>query len=127
MTGQNYELSLPDVPPSLNVVGSRGKSHWAFTNAKKKWEGMFFIALLESKVPKDLLSVDAEAVLTFPSKRVRDEGNFRMMLEKALGDIMVTGGWLPHGDSADFYYFRRVSFSEETGPKHTLVKLMVNP
>lgn len=126
MTGQKYELSLPDVPPSLNQVGSRGKSHWAFTTAKKKWEGMFFIALLEVKVPKGLLTVDAEAVLTFPSKRRRDEGNFRMLLEKALGDILTTGGWIPD-DIPEHYAFNGLSFSEETGPKHTLIKLMVNP
>jgi hypothetical protein len=125
VAGQNYELSLPDVPPSLNAVGSRGKSHWAYTNAKKKWEGMFFIALLEAKVPKDLLTVEAEAVLTFPAARRRDEGNYRMMLEKALGDILVTGGWICD-DIPEFYAFNRLSFDDQLGPKHTLVKLTVN-
>lgn len=126
MPGQKYELSLPDVPPSLNRVGSRGKSHWPYTNAKKKWEGMFFIALLEVKVPKGLLTVDASAVLRFKSKRRRDEGNFRMLLEKALGDILVTGGWLQE-DTPDFYAFNSVEFSEETGDPLTLVTLQVNP
>lgn len=124
--GRKYQLSLPETPPSLNAVGSRGRSHWPYTKAKKKWEGMLFIALLEAKVPKGLLTVDASAVLRFSSKRRRDEGNYRMMLEKALGDILVTGGWL-QDDTPDFYAFNRLEFGEKCGDARTIINLMVNP
>lgn len=124
MSGQTYELSLPDVPPSLNAVGSRGKSHWAFSNAKKKWEGMCFIALLEMKVPKGLERIEASAMLRFKSKRKRDEGNFRVLLEKALGDILVTGGWL-EDDTPECYSFGTVEFDPERGDPLTLIRLEV--
>jgi hypothetical protein len=48
-----------------------------------------------------------------------------MMLEKALGDILVTGGWICD-DIPEFYAFNRLSFDDQLGPKHTLVKLTVN-
>lgn len=119
-----YELQLPDVPPSLNVVGSRGRSHWPYTNAKKKWEGIIGIGLMVAKVPRGLQRVEASAVLTFPSKRKRDEGNFRTLLEKALGDILVSGGWLDD-DTPEAFTFRELSFADEKGEKLTLIRLEV--
>lgn len=124
--GRNYELSLPDTPPSLNAVGSRGKSPWRFVNEKKKWEGLLGIGLMEAKVPRKLERVKATAVLTFPDKRKRDEGNFRVMLEKALGDILTKGGWLID-DDADRYSFGGLEFAEERGDRQTLVRLEVQP
>lgn len=125
MAGQNiYELSLPDVPASLNRVGSRGRSHWAWTNEKKKWEGLIGIGLMQAKVPRGLMRVEATAILRFPTKRRRDEGNFRTMLEKALGDILVSGGWLPD-DDPDCFSFRELSFDSDKGPAETRIRLKV--
>lgn len=80
--------------------------------------------LSNSKLPGNLTQVWASAVLTFPDKRKRDEGNFRFMLEKALGDILVTRGYL-EDDDADRYSFQRLTFAEERGPKLTVLTLEV--
>lgn len=128
-----YELSLPDVPPSLNRVGSRG-SHWAFTAAKRNWEMMLLGYLNQARpvdgtrggtgIPRGLIQVWASAHLTFPTKRRRDEGNFRMMIEKSLGDILVKQGYL-EDDDADRYSFQRLTFEEKLGPKLTVITLEV--
>lgn len=115
-------LELPGIPKSLNAVGSRG-SHFAFANEKKKWEGMIFIALNQAKVPRGLIYIEATAVLYPPTKHKRDEGNFRMMLEKALGDVLQVGGWLAD-DSTDQFRFGRLEFAE-TKPKPGLTVLML--
>jgi hypothetical protein len=115
------QLSLPGTPPSLNTVGSRGAA-MAFHRHKKQWEGMCMIALLEMKVPKGLASVEASAVLRFKDRRRRDEGNYRAMLEKALGDALVLGGHLID-DTPDRYRFAQVNFDEERGNPLTTVTL----
>lgn len=118
-----YELQLPDLPPSLNRVGSRG-SHMAFWREKKKWEGMLQIALLEKRVPRGVEYIEATATLHFPTKHRRDEGNFRMMLEKALGDVLVSGGYLPD-DTPDHYRFDRCQFGETRKPGETWITLEI--
>lgn len=124
MPGQKYELALPDCPPSLNRIGSRGRSHWPYTRAKQLWEGMLWGYLHTSGLPKGVSQVWASAHLRFPDKRKRDEGNFRFMLEKALGDMLVKGGYL-EDDDADRYSFQRLTFAEKTGPKLTIITLEV--
>lgn len=116
-----YQVEIPGTPPSLNKIGSRG-SHWATTKAKKEWEGHLMIGLLHAKVPKRLDSVRATAVLTFKSNRRRDEGNYRWLLEKALGDVLQKGGWL-EDDTPDHYTFGSLTFSEETGEAMTVVTI----
>lgn len=120
-----YELSLPDVPPSLNKFGSvGGGTPWPYIRAKQKWEGMFSIALMQQAVPRGLARVIASATLTFKQKRRRDEGNFRFLLEKALGDTLTGGGWLAD-DTPDAFRFDRVTFNEERGDPLTIVTLEV--
>lgn len=122
---ETYRLELPGIPKSLNRVGSRG-SHFAFHSEKKKWEGMLVTALLLAKVPKDLLTVDASAVLHPPTAHKRDTGNYRTMLEKALGDALQLG-WLSD-DSPDFYAFNDLTFGEKAAkPGLTIITLLVNP
>lgn len=120
----SYELVLHETPPSLNAVGSRGHSHWLYTNTKKRWQGNFGVALMAAKVPRKLKRVEASAVLRFRQKRKRDEGNFRTMLEKALGDMLTLGGWLDD-DTPEQYSFKAVEFDPEKGPARTLIRLEV--
>lgn len=107
---ERYELSIGGTPPSLNRVGSRG-SHWAFTKAKKDWQSNCFIALLVAKVPKGLTSVQATACLVFGKNRRRDEGNYRALLEKSLGDALVLGGFLTD-DTPEQFRFGAVYFQK---------------
>lgn len=113
-------LSIPGTPPSLNQVGYR--SHWSVgRREKQKWEGFLAIALMEQRVPRGLKSVFASAELRFKQKRRRDEGNFRALLEKALGDVLQTG-WLPD-DTPEYFRFGAVEFSAPCPEPLTIVHL----
>lgn len=125
METESYTLSIPGTPPSLNAakLGSKG-AHMKFHREKKKWEGMCVVALLEQKVPKGLTRVRATAVCRFPQKRRRDEGNFRYLLEKALGDALQINGNLSD-DTADEFNFGKLAFDPETGTPLTTITLEV--
>ena len=115
------ELVYADVPPSLNRVGTRG-SHWAVTSAKARWHSIFAVLLVEARLPRHLDVVEASAVLRFPTRRRRDEGNFRWLIEKALGDALVPR-WLPD-DTPDRYRFFGVEFDPERGPRRTTLTVI---
>lgn len=125
MYGDIFELNIPDTPPSLNAasLGSKG-AHMKFHRLKKRWEGMIVITLLEARVPKGLERVHATAVCRFPSRRKRDEGNFRYLLEKALGDALQLHGCLDD-DTPEKYTFGKLVFDPDRGPARTLVTLEV--
>jgi hypothetical protein len=99
-----------DVPPSLNRVASRG-SRWAYSKHKKEWQSALEVLLMQSGLPRGCSRVEASAVLTFPVARRRDSGNFQWLLEKALGDSLTNGGWIPD-DDADHFEFRRLRFQK---------------
>jgi hypothetical protein len=122
---QIYELDIPDTPPSLNAasLGSRG-AHMKFHRVKKQWQGYLLITFLETKLPKGLFTVHATALLRFPQRRKRDEGNFRFMLEKALGDALQINGHL-EDDTPDQFTFGKLTFEEERGTPRTLVRLSI--
>ena len=80
---------------------------------------------MASGVPRGQSSVYASAELTFPTKRRRDEGNYRTPLEKALGDVLVSGRWLTD-DTPDHYRFGGVVFSSTAGPHNTVLTLRWN-
>lgn len=103
-----YCLSYPDTPPSFNKVGHTG-NRWTWTREKKRWQEFIEMMLLIDKVPRGLVHVDARAELLFPTKRKRDEGNYRVLLEKCLGDALVNGEWLID-DTSQFYRFGAVRF-----------------
>lgn len=119
--GARTQLYYDDVPPSLNTIGTRS-DHWAVGKAKGRWQGIMEVLLLGSRLPRRQDVVHATASLRFPTRRIRDEGNFRWMLEKALGDALVVGGWL-EGDDADRFTFGELTFEDEPGPPRTTVLL----
>lgn len=113
---------IPSVPKSLNQVSKA--AHWSvFQNEKKRLEGEMFIAMLEAKVPKPLVRVHAEAVLNFKTHRRRDEGNYRSILEKALGDTLQLQ-WLPD-DTPEHFTFGAVQFEKIAGSVGTLIAMRV--
>ena len=114
-------LCYGETPPSLNLMGTRG-SHWIVRREKQKWQGIFDGLLMEAKIPKHLNAIYATAELTFPTRRRRDEGNFRWMLEKALGDSLVVGGYLLD-DDPDHFRFGKLTFDPTPGKPELIVRL----
>ena len=113
-------LQIPAVPPSLNQIGYR--SHWAVgRKAKRDWEQWLSIALMEQRVPRGLKSVSATATIRFEQKRRRDEGNFRALIEKALGDVLQNG-WI-EDDTPEHYRFGRVELFAPVDRPETIVVL----
>lgn len=120
MADHAWDLRLPGTPPSFNKVGHSG-NRWAWSREVKKWKGYCMIGLLEARVPKTLAFVRASAVCHFTTNRKRDEGNYRTILEKALGDALQLG-WLDD-DDPDHFEFGRVRFGEKSNPPLTVVRL----
>lgn len=120
MSSHRATLSIPGTPPSFNQIGYR--SHWAVGQRHKlRWQGWIALALMEQKVPRRLKSASVTATLRFKQRRRRDSGNFRVILEKACGDALVDGGWLPD-DTSDLYRFDRVElFAPVDRPETILV------
>ena len=105
----------------MNAVGFH--SHWSVgRKAKQDWEGWLQIALLEQRVPKGLKSVRAAAILRFKQRRRRDALNFATILDKALGDVLQAGGYLPD-DTPDFYRFGDVELMAPCERPETIVVL----
>jgi hypothetical protein len=114
-------LEIPGTPASFNAIGYR--SHWSVGRREKlKWQEMLAMALMVAQVPRGLASVSATAEIHFKQRRRRDSGNFRVILEKALGDALVEGGWLPD-DTADQFSFGAVDLVAPSPVAETLVHL----
>jgi hypothetical protein len=115
-------------PPSYNAFGGgRGTGAAAMVGAglKQSWERIFVDLLAESGLPKGLERVYVEGEVTFPDRREdRDQGNFRVVLEKALGDALDHGGWLAR-DTWDRYQFGQLSMRVVPGESAT--RLVVFP
>lgn len=113
-------------PPSLNEGGS-GMDRMAFQSLKKAWQAAFTEALEDADLPRGLAGVQVEGQVGFHDRRARDEGNHRWMIEKALGDALVAGGWLPDDT---FYPVRRYSFGNLEGvymPGRSFTRLLLFP
>lgn len=121
----NFQLRLHETPPSLNTFGSvGGGTHHRYRRLKKQWQEQLGRALMQAAVPRGMGRVKATAALRFPRAAKRDEGNFRFLLEKALGDILVEGGWLKD-DTAGRFSFGALQFVPDLGDPLTLVFLEV--
>lgn len=107
------------VPPSINVFGS-GANKFSYMSAKKGWEEVLDEALRAAGLPFGLGHVFAEATMGFPTRQRRDQGNYRYILEKALGDTLTAGGWLEDDDWTR-YEFGRIRAEYEKGEQWTRV------
>lgn len=121
-----FVISFPDLPESMNAKGGGGYkgNHYAQHRVKKSLEGQLFVALIQAKVPKRLSRVKATAVLTVPTRHRRDEGNYRYMLEKALGDILQTMNYLPD-DDPEHFTFPELIFEYKKNVRNTAITLEV--
>lgn len=108
-------------PASLNVHGS-GANRFTYQNMKKAWAGVLTELLEEADLPRPLAAVHATGVCCFPDRTRRDQGNYRFILEKALGDVLTEGGWL-EDDDWDRYQFGDLGKTYEAGVAFTAVTL----
>lgn len=113
-------------PPSLNDGGS-GMDRMAFQALKKAWQVAFTEALEASSLPRPVEALSVEAQVGFPTRAGRDEGNHRWMVEKALGDALTRGGWLPDDT---FWPVDRYRFGQLEGvhvPGRSFLRLILFP
>lgn len=96
-----------ELAKSLNVLGSGGGDLHVYVDQKERLEAAFIEELDKSGLPRGLQSVVVECHITFGDQHGRDEGNIRFFLEKALGDALITGHWLPDDT---FYPVRHYTF-----------------
>lgn len=120
-------FTLPHLgcPRSMNALGSGNPQ--AFYAAKQMWQDRFTELLHESKLPKPLGSVRAEGLICFPDRIERDQGNFKLMIEKALGDALQVRDadgvpWLPKDDWSR-YEFGNLRRHYQKGVAYTLLRL----
>lgn len=83
-------------PISLNALGSGNQ--FAYRAAKVAWEARLLELLTTAELVRPLDRVYVEAEMCFPDRRRRDQGNYRFIIEKALGDTLTAGGWLADDD-----------------------------
>jgi hypothetical protein len=69
--------------------------------------------------------VYVEGEMTFPDRHKRDQGNFRFIVEKALGDALQQAGVIAD-DDWDSYEFGGLSKTYEKGVSRTRLLLMAD-
>jgi hypothetical protein len=95
-----------------------------YANLKMLWGELLADALAESGLPQGLAAVMVEGEATFPDRGRRDQGNYRFLLEKALGDALTTGGYIEDDDWQRFE-FGNLTYRYERGVSRT--RLMIFP
>jgi len=114
-------------PPSYNAIGSgRGTGGAAMVGAslKQAWQSLLSDLLAASGLPKGLDRVYVEGEITFPDRGRRDQGNYRVILEKALGDALASGQWIRDDDWTQ-YEFGQLSMRVHPGESAT--RLVIFP
>lgn len=113
-------------PKSYNSIGGgRGSGAAAMVgaNLKQTWQAIFTELLEASRLPKGLEAVWVEGEITFPDRREdRDQGNFRVVIEKALGDALQAGGWIERDDWTR-YEFAGLTMRVDPGRSATAVTI----
>lgn len=106
-------------PPSFNVLA--GRNPQIYRALLDQWKAIFTTLLLASDLPA-CSRIVAEGEAVFPKKAVRDQSNFKVIIDKALGDALVDGGWIPD-DGWDQYEFGSLTYRVEAGVSETRVIL----
>jgi hypothetical protein len=113
-------IVIDRTPPSLNDVVGQG--HWRrYHTIKKQWQAILRELLAAADTPR-MGRVLVEGVVTFPDRRKHDQGNYRFVLEKALGDALVVGGWLVDDDWGR-YEFGNLAADYAKGVRRTVLTL----
>lgn len=118
-------ITLDQTPPSLNRIGARGNPR-QFHRRKKGWqqlfEGELMLGSSSDVLPRRVDRVTVTGRLEFTTNRRRDEGNYRALLEKALGDALVNGGWLVD-DTGDEFRFGELELEGGREQAQTILDL----
>lgn len=104
-------------PGTFNAFGS-GANRFAYQGTKKLWQERLTELLDEAGLPRGLGRVFVEGEMCFPTRQKRDQGNYRFILEKALGDALKEGGWL-EDDHWACYEFGALRATYEKGEAWT--------
>jgi hypothetical protein len=114
-------IEVDRIPPSMNDIVGKG-NRWRYTQEKKTWGKLLTLKIQESGLqPCDRILV--EGSVTFPNQTKHDQGNYRFMLEKALGDALQAAGVLAD-DDWDSYEFGGLAKAYEKGVRRTRLLLM---
>jgi hypothetical protein len=109
-------------PPSINPLGSGDPRMWQ--HIKEQWSELLEEELRAAGLRRGLSRLMVEGEAVFPQRAGRDQGNFRVIIEKALGDVLKAGGWLPD-DTWDRYEFGNLVQRIQPGVSAT--RLMLFP
>lgn len=109
-------------PESFNVMAGRDPN--VYRSIIDKWAPVLREALEASGLPKGLAGVMVEGEVSFGDRVERDAGNHRVMIEKALGDVLTRGGWL-ESDTWERYEFGGLQRRDEPGVSRT--RIMIFP
>jgi hypothetical protein len=119
---KRVRVNLPLVPMSYNA---QRYTHWRKVRRMNRPLVESLTLMLRNRgIPQPCAAIRAEAELTFPTLRRRDEGNFRTPLEKALGDVLVKEGFLTD-DTPEQFRMGRVTFAPHKGPAATRLTLLL--
>lgn len=99
-------------PESFNLF-THG-SWAAYQTAKQRWHVVLEPLLARCGLPRGLAFVLVEGEVSFGDEKDRDQGNHRVVIEKALGDVLVEMGFLA-GDKWHQYEFGGLQRIEEPG------------
>jgi hypothetical protein len=120
VSGGETRVWIGQLPPSMNALMY---AHWRKRrDAKRAWQNDLHVVLLAEQLPRPLAHVTATANLIVPTRQRRDEGNFRWLIEKALGDALTAGGWLADDDPR-YYTFGALSFEHVPRVSRTEITL----
>jgi hypothetical protein len=109
-------------PESFNVFAGRDPN--VYRSLMDTWKAILVPLLEASDLPKGLAHVLVEGEVSFGDGRERDQGNARVLIEKALGDALVSAGYLS-ADTWAHYEFGGYERAEEAGV--SAVRLMLFP
>lgn len=113
-------VTMPGDTGTVNHGKTRRGSHWTKDREhKREWEGLFLMAFMQERLPKNLAHVKVWVTFQFTDPgRKRDPENFRHPFAKPFADSLVKGGYLAD-DTRDYFELADVGFST--------VKLAVTP
>lgn len=107
-------------PQSIRILGSGNQ--FKYQTMLKNWKVRLTALLEAAGVPYGLERVYAEGQVCFPDRTKRDQGNHRFIIEKALGDALVDGGWL-EDDNWSCYEFGALRHAYSKGDAWTALTL----